>query len=206
MLHQALGVSAQLVEQGADSIARIADAVAAVPQALQAMADRRAAQARQAEQERAARQQEIAAGVSRFRDRYGDRRRQETEAARIDLARRAVAPWEDLIRAHHAALPGISNDPALEGTGDQLIEFARALNRTPEVVHALRTRGPELGMEARPKLARVLADESTERAVIALLDAVLERQHAALTADAEHKAALLRPGCAPGPRPRGCSV
>jgi Ti-type conjugative transfer relaxase TraA len=200
MLHQVLGVSARLVEQGADSIARTADAVAALPQALQAMADRRAAQARQAEQERAARQQEIAAGVSRFRDRYADRRRQEAEAARDDLARRAVATWEDLIRAHHAALPGIATDPGLKGTREQLIQFARALDRTPEVAHALRTRGPEFGMETRPNLARVLDGASAERAVVVLLDGVEERQRAALKAEAEQKAALearMRPRSSP---------
>jgi hypothetical protein len=164
LLHEALGVSAGLVEQGAESIARIADAVAALPQA---MADRRAAQARQAEQEKAERKQEIAAGVSRFRDRYADCRRQEAEAALYDLARRAVATWEDLIRAHHASVAGIAADPSLKGTREQLIEFARTLDRHPEVAHALHTRGPEFGMETRPNLARVLADESAERAVVA---------------------------------------
>ncbi len=111
-----------------------------------------------------------------------------------------MATWEDLIRAHHAALPGIEADPSLKGTREQLIQFARALDRTPEVAHALRTRGPEFGMETRPNLARVLDDPSAERAVTALLDGVEERQRAALKAEAEQKAALearLRPRSSP---------
>jgi len=105
MLHKAPGVSVRQVEQGADSIALIADAVVALPQTLQAIADRRAAQARQAEQETAARQQKIAAGVFWFRERYADRRRQEAEAVRDDLARVLDGPSTE--RAFITLLDGV---------------------------------------------------------------------------------------------------
>jgi hypothetical protein len=102
---------------------------------------------------------------------------------------------------HQSPLPDIATDPSLKGTREQLIRFVRTLDHhCPEVAYALRTRGAAFGMDKRPNLARVVADESPERAVTALLDGVEERQRAALKAEAEQKAALearLRPRSSP---------
>ena len=106
------------------------------------------------------------------RERHAQHLREQAEAARDGRARVVVETWEGLIRAHHAALPGIEADPGLKGTREQLLRFAHAATLHPELVHALTTRGAEFGMEKRPNLARVLADPSPERAVTALLDGV----------------------------------
>jgi hypothetical protein len=189
-LHDALSVSIRLVEQSTASIERMGAMVAAWPQALQAMADRRAETARQAEQAKAALRQEIGAGMARFRERHAERRQQEAQTTHDDVARRLVQGWEGLIRDYRAALPDLATDPTLKGTRDRVIDFARNLTLFPEAVYALRTRGAAFELEKRPNLARVLADASPERAAAVLLDEIEAPKRAELKAEADRKAAI----------------
>ena len=167
----------------------MAGLVALLPQALKLVTGRAAERALQAERERTL-QEKIKAGMAGMRERHAQHLRQQAEAARDDRARMVVDTWEGLIRAHHAALPGIEADPGLKGTREQLLRFAHSLTFHPDLVHALTTRGPEFGMEKRPNLARVLADPSPERAVTALLDGVEAGQRTKLKAEADRKAKL----------------
>ena len=203
LLHSALDASARLVERHDAAFERMARLVTLLPQALKLVAGRAAERAMQAERERAL-QAKIQAGMAGMRERHAQHLRQQAEAARDDRARVVVETWESLIRAYHAALPGIEADPGLKGTREQLLRFAHSLSFHPELVHALTTRGPEFGMEKRPNLARVLADPSPERTMTALLDCLQAGQHATLKAEADRKAELeakLRPrrGMSPSP-------
>ena len=174
---------------------RMATLVPLLPQALKLVTSRAAERALQAK---------IKAGMAGVRELHAQHLRQQAEAARDGQARVVVETWEGLIRAHHAALPGIEADPGLKGTREQLLGFAHGLTLHPELVHTLTTRGPALGMENRPNLARVLADPSPERAMTALLDGIEAGQRAKLKAVADRKAELearLRPRRSPSPSP-----
>ena len=189
LLHSALDASARLMGRHDTAIERMAGLVALLPQALKLVTGRAAERALQAERERAL-QEKIKAGMAGMRERHAQHLREQAEAARDDRARVVAETWEGLIRAHHAALPGIEADPGLKGTREQLLRFGHSLTFHPELVHALTTRGPEFGMEKRPNLARVLADPSPERAVTALLDGVEAGQRTKLKAAADRKAEL----------------
>jgi Ti-type conjugative transfer relaxase TraA len=181
LLHSALDASARLLEQHNAAFERMAGLVTLLPQALKLVTDRAAERALQAK---------IKAGMAGVRERHAQHLRQQAEAARDGRARVVVETWEGLIRAHHAALPGIEADPGLKDTREQLLRFAHAATFHPELVHALTTRGAEFGMEKRPTLARVLADPSPERAMTALLDGIEADQRAKLKAEADRKAEL----------------
>ena len=206
LLHDALDASARLTERHADVVEQLAGLAPRMAKVLAWVTDRaaeRAQQAERAERERAL-QEKIQAGMAGMRQRLAEHQRQQAEAARDGRARGVVETWEGLIRAHHAALPGINTDPTLGGTREKLLRFAQALLFRPELVHALATRPAEFGMEQRPNLARVLADPSPERALTALLDGVEAKQRATLKAEAERKAELeakQRPAPRPGPSP-----
>ena len=195
LLHSALDASVRLAERHDAAFERMAGLVTLLPQALKLVTGRAAERALQAK---------IKAGMAGVRERHAQHLRQQAEAARDDRAQVVVETWEVLIRAHHAALPGIEADPGLKDTREQLLRFAHGLTLHPELVHALTTRGLAFGMEKRPNLARVLADPAPERAMTTLLDGIEARQRATLKAEADRKAELeekLRPrrGMSPSP-------
>ncbi len=195
LLHSALDASARLMERHDAAFERMATLVPLLPQALKLVTARAAERALQAK---------IKAGMAGVRELHAQHLREQAEAARDGRARVVVETWEGLIRAHHAALPGIEADPGLKGTREQLLRFAQAATFHPELVHALTTRGAEFGMEKRPNLARVLADPSPEQAMMVLLDGLEAGQRATLKTEADRKAELkarLRPRRSPSPSP-----
>jgi len=176
VLETSLAASARLAEQGVASAERMATALGGLPELLRGLAERMALR------------QEAMVGAAGWRERYATQRRQ---AALEVQARGLVGSWDTLIAAYGAALPGLARDPGLQGTRAALVRFGASLREQPDAVAVLQARGSELGLDARPNFARVLASHDPKRTVMGQLDGYEAQQRAHLKQEAEKTAARL---------------
>ncbi len=132
--------------------------------------------------------QAVALGRAGFREQFEAHRRQQAQVARDEAAAHdLVGSWERLLGAYNAALLGLERDPALGGTRDELVRFARGLEGQPGAVRVLREQGAAFGMAERPNLARVLADPQPERVVAGILAKAEDGMRAQLRQAAEQE-------------------
>jgi len=176
VLEASLAASARLAEQGVASAERMATALAGLPELLRGLTERMALR------------QEAMVGAAGWRERYATQRRQ---AALEVQARGLVGSWDTLIAAYGAALPGLARDPGLQGTRAALVRFGASLREQPDAVAVLQARGSELGLDARPNFARVLASHDPKRTVTGQLDGHEAQQRVHLKQEAEKTAARL---------------
>jgi len=132
----------------------------------------------------------VALGRAGFRERFEAHRRQQAQAAQDQAAARdLVETWGRLLGAYNTALPGLERNPALGGTRDELVQFARGLGEQPGAVRVLRKQGEAFGMAERPNLARVLADPQPERVVAGIMAVAEDGMRAELKQAAEQEIA-----------------
>ncbi|MBV9655676.1 MAG: Ti-type conjugative transfer relaxase TraA [Acetobacteraceae bacterium] len=131
--------------------------------------------------------QAIAAGKTKFRERYAAHQQQAMERDER-AARDLVATWDRLAGRFEAVLPKLDADPTFGGARDALLRFGRGFKDQPAAVALLRERGEAFGMTTRPGLQRVLAAAQPEQLIAASITGAEADMRAELKQRAELEA------------------
>lgn len=131
----------------------------------------------------------VAAGRAAAKQGYAEYKQQKAlEMARDNKARGFVIQWNGLVDDYNKALPRLLTGSSFGEAKERLTEFGHSLLNQPEVLAALRQRGPELGVTSTSVLAQVLASANPVKAIAEVVERNEENMRSQLQKQAEQEA------------------